>query len=111
LSTIDDVVNSAQSYREQLNVRKADVERKKAEHAGKPMPLALEREAITVDIELAKQTDLLARKKREAAEVQAKYDAILERWRELTSNREALEAAMSIPDPPPGASAKAPAKK
>ncbi|HET7374916.1 MAG TPA: DUF4124 domain-containing protein [Gemmatimonadaceae bacterium] len=95
LSTLEGVIQSAQMYSEQLVSRKAEAERKKAEYGNKPIPPALERESTTVDAELAQQADLLALKKREVAEVQSRYDAILARWRELTSDRNALEAAMA----------------
>ena len=116
ISTIDAVIASAQAYSEQLQKRKTDVARKKAEYGDKPVPAAVEREAATVDGELVQQDELIAQKKHEAVEVQAKYDSILARWRELTSNREATEAAMAAPPPtptvypPPGSELPAPPK-
>jgi DNA repair exonuclease SbcCD ATPase subunit len=111
LSTLDGVIQSAQAYSEQLNKRKEDVERKKAEFGAKPIPAALEREATTVDVELFRQNELIAQKRREAAEVQQKYDAILARWRELTSSREATDAALAAPSPPTGGYTDTPVKR
>ncbi len=103
ISTLDDIIQSAQSYSEQLVKRKNEVERKKATFGDNGVPAALEREATTVDIELVRQSELIAQKKREVAQVNAKYAAELARWRELTSNREATEAAMSaLPAPASG---------
>ncbi len=100
LTTLDDVIRSAQAYSEQLVKRKAEVQKKKASYGDKSIPAALEREATTVEIELVQQGELIAQKKREAEQVQVKYDAVLARWRELTGNREAAEAAMAAPPPP-----------
>jgi hypothetical protein len=111
LSTLDGIIQSALGYSEQLKARKEDVARKKAEFGNKPIPAALEREATTVDIELVRQNEVIAQKRRESAEVQAKYDAILARWRELTSSKEATEAAMAArPAPAAGYNADAPKK-
>lgn len=111
LSTLDDIIQSAQAYSEQLVKRKNEVERKKATYGDKGVPVALDREAATVEVELVRQSELIAQKKREAAQVNAKYAAELARWRELTSSREATEAAMSAPPPPVGGYAPDAAKK
>ena len=109
ISTLDAVIQSAQAYSDQLRKRQADVARKKAEFGDKGIPAAVEREATTVDIELVRQDELIAQKKKEAVNVQARYDSILARWRELTSNTDATEAALNAPPlapsatyPPPG---------
>jgi DNA repair exonuclease SbcCD ATPase subunit len=102
LSTLDSVIQSAQAYSDQLKARKDEVDRKKAEFGTKPIPAALEREATTVDVELVRQNELIAQKRRETVEVQQKYDAILARWRELTSSREATDAALAAPPAPAG---------
>jgi DNA repair exonuclease SbcCD ATPase subunit len=111
LSTLDAVIQSAVAYTEQLNKRKEEVERKKAEFGSKPIPAALEREATTVEIELVRQNEVISQKRRESADVQAKYDAILARWRELTSSKEATEAAMSARPAPSGGYTSADAPK
>jgi uncharacterized protein DUF4124 len=98
LGTIEAIIASAQAYMTQLNLRKEDVAKKKATYGDKPVPPALEREATTVDSELAKQADLIAQKKKEARQVEAKYDADKARWRELAANRDATAAA-SNPSP------------
>jgi hypothetical protein len=103
LSTLDAAIQSAQAYAEQLNKRKADVERKKTEYAGKQVPAALEREAMTVDFELVRQNEFIAQKQKETVEVQARYDGVLARWRELTGSKEATEAAMAPAPAPPAA--------
>jgi Pyruvate/2-oxoacid:ferredoxin oxidoreductase gamma subunit len=84
MRTINSVVQSAQAYSEQLNKRKAAIEaKKKADFADTPAPPALERELANINAELARQADLIALKKRETAEINARYDTDKQRWREL----------------------------
>jgi hypothetical protein len=95
LRTINDVVQSAQAYNEQLNKRKAAIEAKKmAEFPDKPAPPALERELENIDAERARQVDLIALKKRETAAINARYDTDKQRWRELIA-RKGGEPAMA----------------
>ena len=98
LQTINSVVQSSQAYSEQLTKRRADVELKKVESAGKPAATVLERELESIEAELARQVDLIALKKRETAAITAKYDADKQRWRELV-------AAKVASDPPKSTSA------
>jgi len=111
LSTLDDIIQSAQAYSEQLVKRKNDVERKKAQFGDKAIPPALEREAVAVEVELVRQSELIAQKKREAAQVNAKYAAELARWRELTTNPQATEAALGASRAPASGYATDAAKK
>jgi hypothetical protein len=97
LSTLEGVIQSAQAYSEQLANRKTEAERRKAGYAGRTVPAALERELVAVNAELGQQADLVTQKKREIAEVTAKYDGILARWRELAGDRDALDAAIATP--------------
>ncbi len=83
LLTIDGVVQSARAYGDQLGKRKREAESKKASYGSGPVPAALERELEGINRELARQTELLDLKKREAEVVVAKYDAEKQRWREL----------------------------
>jgi hypothetical protein len=111
LSTLDGIIESAHAYTEQLQRRKADVQRKRAEFGDKPIPAALEREAASVEVELVRQAELIAQKKREAAQVNARYAAELARWRELTGSKEATEAALAARPAPSGGYADPAAKK
>jgi hypothetical protein len=95
LSTLEGVIQSAQAYSEQLGHRKTEAERRMAQYAGKTVPGALEREWVAVNAELGQQAELIAQKQREMLDVAARYDAILARWRGLTGDRSALEAAMA----------------
>jgi hypothetical protein len=84
LRTIEDVLKSAKAYSEQLTKRQAAIEaKKKAEYSDKPVPPALERELEGIIAELSRQADLIALKQRETVQVNAKYDADKERWRNL----------------------------
>jgi len=108
LRTINDVVQSAQAYSEQLNKRKSAIEaKKKVEFPDKPAPPALERELENIDAELARQVDLIALKKRETAAINARYDTDKQRWRELIAAKGgepavAARAAIEGGAPPAG---------
>jgi hypothetical protein len=116
LRTIESVVQSSKAYTEQLVRRKADLEAKrKTEFAQKPMPAAMERELETINVELAKQEDLLSLKQKETVAVNAKYDADKSRWRELVAAKGGEAAALAdvnaLPPPPEPAPAKGAPKK
>ncbi len=85
LQTINNVILSAQAFSEQLNRRKVDIEAMKAESEGKPVVAVLNRELESIELELARQADVIAQKKRETAMITAKYDADKQRWRELVA--------------------------
>jgi hypothetical protein len=93
LQTINNVILSAQAFSEQLNKRKVDVEAKKAESEGKPVVAVLDRELESIDLELARQVDVIAQKKRETAAITAKYDADKQRWRDLVAAKAMTKAA------------------
>jgi hypothetical protein len=91
LQTINTVILSAQAFSEQLNKRKVDVEAKKAESGGKPVAAVLDRELESIDLELARQADVIAQKQRETTTITAKYDADKQRWRELVAAKAATK--------------------
>jgi hypothetical protein len=93
LATIDNQIASATAYMAQLTKRKADAEARRKALGDKPMPSELERELSTVDGEMRKQEELVAAKKREIAQVSARYDADYIRWRELKAISDAAAAA------------------
>ena len=47
----------------------------------------LDRELESIDAELARQSELVAQKNKEAAAITAKYDADKQRWRELSATK------------------------
>ncbi len=108
LQAIDSVMKSAQAYTDTLTRRKKELESKiKAEYSDKPAPAVLERELEGINAELGRQADLIALKKRETAQVNAKYDADKERWRALIAAKGAEPAtagtatqAKNSPDDP-----------
>jgi hypothetical protein len=110
LRTIEAVVQSAESYAEKLNVRKAEAETKKAAYAGKPVPAAIERELEAISVESAQQAELIAQKKREAQAVRERYDADKQRWRELVATKDATESAAPTTGTAPSGSVVVPAK-
>lgn len=91
LQTINNVIQSSLAYTEQLNKRKAEAEAKKAQVEGKPMAATIDRELDGIDSELARQTELVAQKKRESTAITAKYDADKARWRELVAAKVASD--------------------
>ena len=92
LSTIDQQVSSSTAYSTQLNKRKVELDGRKSALGDKPVPPVLERELSNINVELAKQADLIAAKQKETIIVNARYDADKKRWREL---RIATEAQMN----------------
>ncbi len=88
LQTINSVLQSTLAYSDQLSKRKVEVEAKKEEMKGKPSVAVLDRELESIDAELARQSELIAQKKRETEVVVAKYDADKQRWRELVVARD-----------------------
>ena len=93
LQTINNVILSAQAFSEQLNKRKVDVEARKAESQGKPVVAVLDRELESIELELARQADVIAQKQRETTAITAKYDADKQRWRELVAAKASTKAA------------------
>jgi len=108
LQTINNVVQSTLAYSDQLSKRKSEVEAKKEEMKGKPTVAVLDRELESIDAELARQSELIAQKKRETETVIAKYDADKQRWRELVATKGDKAGSTADATPPPAAT---PAKK
>jgi len=93
VATVESQIESAQAYLAQLTRRKQDIDLRKAKLGDKPVPLQLERESEVANSEYAKNSDLVAQKKRELATVTARYDADKLRWRELKAIQESNAAA------------------
>jgi hypothetical protein len=102
LQTIESIVMSAQAYSEQLTKRKAALTAQREASGDKPVSPAVERELTSIDVELGRQSDLLAQKRREAAALEARYEADKKRWRELTATRDAPPVPPSAPAAPNG---------
>ena len=96
MQTIKNVILSAQAFSEQLNKRRVDVEAKKAESEGKPVVAVLDRELESIDLELARQADVIAQKQREATAITAKYDADKQRWRELVAAKAPTKTTATV---------------
>lgn len=111
LRTIESIVQSSKSYSEQLSKRKTGIEAKKqSDFKDKPMPVTMERELESINLELAKQEDLLAQKQKEIVGVNAKYDADKKRWRELIASKGGEAALLSDVNTMPAMSAPAATK-
>jgi len=93
LATIDAQVQSSQAYTAQLSKRKQELEVRRTTLGDKPAPAVLERELANIDDELAKQSELLTGKRKEAEVVNARYEADKQRWQALKSISEANAAA------------------
>jgi hypothetical protein len=94
-ATYETQIQSAQAYMSQLTRRKQDIDARKARFGDKPIPPQLEAESATVDTEYAKNTDLVAQKRRDLAAVVARYEADKARWRELKAIETANAAAQA----------------
>ena len=93
LATIDTQIKSAQIYSADLARRQKDLGKRKEGYAGKPIPIELERESVSVEEELSRQTILLRQKQEELTMVAARYDTIKQRWREILADQERTAAA------------------
>jgi Skp family chaperone for outer membrane proteins len=90
----------------QLTKRKQELDVRRAANGDKPVPPVLERELANIDEELAKQSELLAGKRRDADAVNARYDADKQRWQALKAISEAnAAAALGAPAGVPAAGA------
>ena len=85
VATIDGQVQSAQGYIAQMQKRREELEGKKSTYAPRPVPGALVLEVETIDAEIARQHEFIAAKKKESANVAARYDADKQRFHELRS--------------------------
>ena len=83
LGTIDAQVQSALAYTATLSTRRDELEVKRKGLGDKLLPPVVERELATVDTELNKQSELIAARKKDIADVNARYDGDKQRWREL----------------------------
>ena len=99
LTTIDAQVQSSLSYSATLGKRRAELDKRVAELAGKPVPPVLERELANIDAELAKQNALVAAKQKEIVVVNARYDADKKRWKNLRATTEAMSTGEPRPTP------------
>jgi hypothetical protein len=109
LATIDQQIQSSTAYTVQLNKRKEELEaRKKA--AKDAAPPVMDRELANLDIELARQADLVAAKQKEVVLVNVRYDADLKRWRELRAATEAQMNATALKAAAEAKAREAPAK-
>ena len=86
INTIDGQLQSARVYVGQLTKRQQDLVEKKIAAGAKGLPPAVERELESIDRELAKTNEFIASKKTESMAVAAKYDADMQRWRELVAS-------------------------
>jgi hypothetical protein len=84
--TLEAALQSAQGYSAQLTKRRAALGEKRAAYAGKAVPADIEREMAAIDVELARQNDIVAQKNRQLVEVASRYDADKERWHALKSS-------------------------
>jgi len=108
VSTLQAQIASAQKFSETLLRQQKALAARKQTFEGKPLPIELERESVSVDAELSRQNILIRQRQEELAMVTQKYDTIKQRWREIVSDKD--RAAAAEQPPKPDAPAKAPAK-
>ena len=112
VSTLQAQIASAQKFSETLVRQQKALAARKQTFEGKPIPIELERESVSVDAELSRQNILIRQRQEELAMVTQKYDTIKQRWHEIVSDKERAAAAEQPPKPEAAAKppAKAPAK-
>ena len=81
LKTVEQAVQSAQGYIDQLNKRREALVAKKADVKDKAASAANDRDLARIDDDIARQTELVARKRAEMTALIVKYDSDKERWR------------------------------
>jgi uncharacterized protein DUF4124 len=86
LATIDGQVQSAEAFIAQMQKRRDELEAKKSTYAPRPVPGEIKREIETLDAEIGRQQEFVAARKKESANVGARYDADKARFRELRSD-------------------------
>lgn len=99
LSTIEQQIQSSTAYSDQLNKRKQELDARKAAAGDKGLPPATERELANINVELAKQADLVAARQKDVVLVNVRYDADRKRWRELRAATEAQMNGKAAPTP------------
>jgi hypothetical protein len=95
--TIDNALQSVNSYSEGLQKRKVDISARIAGYKGQNVPVVLERELESVSEEIDRQAEFAAAKRKEAVAVNARYDADKVRYREISAQRTAQQAAAGVP--------------
>lgn len=83
VKNLEIAITSSQAQIAELSRKKAKSEAEKATHANKPVPEAITREIIALDSEIARHNTLIDGKRKEIAQVSARYDADKARFREL----------------------------
>jgi len=83
VKTVEDALQSAASYRTQLQKRKVALLERKASYGGKPVPPDIDRDLAAIDAELARDAGLATQKAKQLEEIKARYDADKARWRQL----------------------------
>jgi chromosome segregation ATPase len=98
IAPLEGQIQAAQAYVAQLNIRKTDLEARKAALGSKPVPDAIERDLESINDELGKQATLIDTRRQELVQTSAHYDAFALRWSELKG---AADAKTSAPPPAP----------
>jgi hypothetical protein len=93
LKTVEQAVESAQKYIDQLNKRREALVAKKADLKDKAALAANDRDLARVDDDIARQTELVAKKRAEMTALIVKYDSDKERWRAAKGRADSQAAA------------------
>ncbi|HTS22419.1 MAG TPA: DUF4124 domain-containing protein [Casimicrobiaceae bacterium] len=93
VSTLEAQISSAQSFREALTRQQKALAARKQGYEGKPIPVELDRESVSVDEELSRQNILIRQRQEELAMVTEKYDTIKQRWRDILADKDRAAAA------------------
>jgi hypothetical protein len=83
VATIEGQAQSAEAFITQMTKRRGELEAKMVTYAPRPVPGSIEREIETIDSEVVRQNEFIASKRKEAANVGARYEADKQRFHEL----------------------------
>ena len=94
MQTVEEALQSALAYTSELSKRRAALFERKGTFAKSTLPPDIDQEIQSIQSELAHQAEVVAQKRRQLAEIKAKYDADKARWLVLAGAAAASGAAV-----------------
>lgn len=87
LQTVEEALQSALAFTAELSKRRAALFERKGAEPNSTRPPDHDQELVSIQNELAHQAEVVAQKRRQIAEIKARYDADKTRWRELAASK------------------------
>ena len=100
MQTVEEALQSALNFTAELGKRRAALFERKETAAKSAPSTEVEQELQTIQAELAHQAEVVAQKRRQLAEIKARYDADKARWRTLATSKGGTGAAGQAPTAP-----------